>query len=30
MQCIAGYSPGILVLNSPGGQTKIYTCIIGP
>ena len=26
-QCIAGYSPGILQINSPGGQVKIYTCI---
>jgi hypothetical protein len=26
-ECLAGYSPGILVLNAPGGQTKIYTCI---
>lgn len=24
-----GYEPGILVLNAPGGQTKIYTCL-GP
>lgn len=22
-----GYSPGILVINSPGGQVRIYTCI---
>jgi len=25
--CIAGYSPGILVLNAPGGQVKLYTCL---
>jgi len=25
--CLAGYSPGILVINAPGGQTRIYTCI---
>jgi len=25
--CIAGYSPGILVLNAPGGQVRIYTCL---
>jgi hypothetical protein len=23
----AGYTPGILVLNTPGGQTRIYTCL---
>jgi hypothetical protein len=28
--CLTGYNPGILVINHPGGQTKIYTCIIGP
>jgi hypothetical protein len=28
--CLAGYSPGILVINSPGGKTRIYTCIEGP
>lgn len=26
-ECLDGYVPGILVLNAPGGQTKIYTCI---
>ena len=26
--CITGYEPGILVINHPGGQTSIYTCII--
>ena len=25
--CLAGYTPGILQLNSPGGQTRIYTCL---
>jgi hypothetical protein len=25
--CIAGYSPGILVINAPGGQVKLYTCL---
>jgi hypothetical protein len=25
----AGYEPGILVINHPGGQTRIFTCI-GP
>jgi hypothetical protein len=30
IECLSGYSPGILVLNAPGGQTKIYTCIEGP
>jgi hypothetical protein len=28
-QCLDGYSPGILVINHPGGQTKIYTCLEG-
>lgn len=23
----AGYSPGILLINHPGGQTRIYTCL---
>ena len=22
-----GYSPGVLVINHPGGQTKIWTCL---
>jgi hypothetical protein len=30
LDCLTGYSPGILVINHPGGQTKIYTCIEGP
>jgi hypothetical protein len=25
--CLTAYSPGILVINHPGGQVKIYTCI---
>lgn len=25
--CVTGYSPGYLVINHPGGQTKIYTCL---
>ena len=25
--CLTGYSPGILVLNAPGGQVRIYTCL---
>ena len=25
--CLAGYTPGILVLNTPGGQMRIYTCL---
>lgn len=29
-ECLAGYSPGILVINHPGGQTKVYTCLEGP
>jgi hypothetical protein len=26
-KCITGYVPGILVINSPGGHTQIYTCV---
>jgi hypothetical protein len=29
LDCLTGYSPGILVINAPGGQTKLYTCIEG-
>lgn len=29
-ECLTGYSPGILVINHPGGHTSIYTCIEGP
>ena len=25
--CPTKYSPGILVINAPGGQVKIYTCL---
>jgi collagen triple helix repeat protein len=25
--CLAAYSPGILVINAPGGQVRIYTCL---
>jgi len=25
--CIAGYSPGVLVINHPGGHVRVYTCI---
>ena len=28
--CLAGYSPGILILNAPGGQVRLYTCIANP
>jgi hypothetical protein len=30
LECLAGYNPGILVINHPGGQTKVYTCLEGP
>jgi hypothetical protein len=26
-ECFTGYSPGVLTINHPGGQTSIYTCI---
>jgi len=25
--CIAGYVPGILLINAPGGQVRVYTCV---
>jgi hypothetical protein len=25
----SGYEPGILVINHPGGQTRIFTCLEG-
>jgi hypothetical protein len=25
--CLAGYVPGILVINGQGGHTRIYTCV---
>jgi hypothetical protein len=27
VRCITGYVPGILIINAPGGQVKIYTCL---
>jgi len=27
--CPTGYAPGVLVINHPGGQTSIYTCLKG-
>ena len=30
LECLTGYNPGILQINHPGGQTRIYTCIEGP
>jgi hypothetical protein len=30
LECLTGYNPGILVINHPGGQTRIYTCLEGP
>jgi Collagen triple helix repeat (20 copies) len=27
VRCITGYVPGILIVNHPGGQVKIYTCL---
>ena len=29
LECLQGYSPGILVINAPGGQVKSYTCLEG-
>ena len=26
-ECLQGYVPGVLVINSPGGHTRLYTCI---
>jgi Collagen triple helix repeat (20 copies) len=25
--CLTGFSPGILVINAPGGQVSMYTCL---
>ena len=25
--CLDGYSPGVLVINHPGGHVRIYTCL---
>lgn len=30
LECIQGYQPGVLVVNHPGGQTRIYTCLGAP
>lgn len=27
LACPSGYEPGVLVLNAPGGQTSIWTCL---
>lgn len=27
LACPAGYSEGVLVLNAPGGQTRLWTCL---
>jgi hypothetical protein len=27
VSCPSGYSPGKLVINHPGGQTAIWTCL---
>jgi hypothetical protein len=27
LECIAGFSPGVLVINAPGGQVIQYTCL---
>jgi hypothetical protein len=27
LQCASGYSPGVLQLNAPGGQVRIWTCL---
>src|SRR5262245_14688072 len=27
LDCPVGYSPGYLVINHPGGQTRIFTCL---
>jgi|SRR5215831_4050004 len=27
LECLTGYAPGLLVINHPGGQVTIYTCI---
>ena len=26
-ECLSGFVPGVLVINHPGGQTSIYTCV---
>jgi Collagen triple helix repeat (20 copies) len=27
LECASGYSPGVLQVNHPGGQTRIWTCL---
>src|SRR5262245_16396999 len=27
LDCPAGYTPGVLQLNAPGGQVRIWTCL---
>jgi hypothetical protein len=27
--CPSGFSPGVVVVNHPGGQTRIFTCLEG-
>jgi len=27
LECPSGYSPGVLVINHPGGQVTLWTCI---
>jgi Collagen triple helix repeat (20 copies) len=27
LECASGYSPGVLQLNAPGGQVRIWTCL---
>ena len=27
--CFTGFVPGVVIINSPGGQTSIYTCVKG-
>ena len=30
LECPSGYEPGVLQLNAPGGQTRIWTCLTKP
>ena len=27
LACLAGYSPGVLQINAPGGQVRVFTCL---
>ena len=27
LACLDGYSPGVLVINGPGGHVRVYTCL---